>query len=156
MRHTRTQLIADALHIMDTNAGGASGRSGNSGSSGGGGSGGGGGFPRSDDGERGDNTTTTTPPDDTTPFAPTTPSTSSTTTRASSTTAAAAATTTTAAAAYDVQHARRILSDIAANMHSGWWGLRLFAYALSWLYRYVCMYVWVICVSYHHCCYKLC
>lgn len=26
---------------------------------------------------------------------------------------------------------------MAANMHSGWWGLRLFAYALSWLYRYV-------------------
>lgn len=30
-----------------------------------------------------------------------------------------------------------LLRSMAANMHSGWWGLRLFAYALSWLYRYV-------------------
>lgn len=29
-----------------------------------------------------------------------------------------------------------MLRSMAANMHSGWWGLRLFAYALSWLYRY--------------------
>lgn len=116
MRHRRTQLVADALHTMDTMIPTTTGH--------------GAGCPdgRSEHDEH-------TPMADASPRSPDTPCTP--TTPATPTPAHTPSLPSPPLSLYDRQHAERVLHSMAANMHSGWWGLRLFAYALSWLYRLV-------------------